>query len=404
MGLEIHDIQVSKPVMLLTDTVTVTFSVLNNTGAKVTVLNLGARLKRSAFGADSTFGTIVMFESDKKVSIAVGASQTFTYQFQPNSTMKSYFADYPDVHIVPVQLEALTYYSDGTATSVQQDFVQLYDGYYSISIGTFELTRCLDGVANDEGENVLADVKISLDDELGTDNASLRCYYAAGDTVDESAAMIDLTAHIPDALAGLTAAQIITEEFSNGSDWAVLLVLSNGYESVSARTSLARAFANVHLSGASTGGVAFGKFSAAQDGAPLFECVYPAKLLGGVHGVNIYAGGEALTGGVWIDGRPIYRNVLSFGAVAAGGNVQLEFGVEAGKLGTVISLRGMALNAEGSSWLPLPAQHITGLNYARDLMIMNADSDTDAPVVRVRAGSSAGILSGFVEIEYTKTE
>ena len=41
-----------------------------------------------------------------------------------------------------------------------------------------------------------------------------------------------------------------------------------------------RAFANLHLSGLATGGVAIGKFSAATNGNPLFECAFPIVLSG----------------------------------------------------------------------------------------------------------------------------
>ena len=41
-----------------------------------------------------------------------------------------------------------------------------------------------------------------------------------------------------------------------------------------------RAFANLHLSGQSTGGVAIGKFSASAYGNPLFECAFPIVLSG----------------------------------------------------------------------------------------------------------------------------
>ena len=43
-----------------------------------------------------------------------------------------------------------------------------------------------------------------------------------------------------------------------------------------------KSFANVHLSGCATGGVAFGKFSASTSGSPLFECEYPAVFTAGI--------------------------------------------------------------------------------------------------------------------------
>lgn len=308
MRLEITNLQVSQQVMGLSDQVTITYTVVNNTGKKVTVLDMGV------LGG----GTVVWLETDKAVSIANGGTKAFTYQFQPDTVMKNYFVKHPDVHVLTLQLYVSTYYSDGTAVSEQADALKLYDGSYAISIDSFEAVRCLEGVPNDEGEHALMDLKITLDEAEGMEYCSMLLYYAEGDLADESSAMVDLTAHIADAQAGLTAAQILTQTFDNGSDWAFLLVLSNGLESVRARISLAKAFANVHLSGATTGGVAFGKFSASEEGSPLFECAYPAQMLGGIEGVNRYSTEEVLTGGVWIDGKPLYRKLLVITSTATG--------------------------------------------------------------------------------------
>jgi hypothetical protein len=82
-------------------------------------------------------------------------------------------------------------------------------------------------------------------------------------------------------LTGITdSTSAITTTFSNGSDWSFLLVVSNGYETRSATANIPRAFANVHMSGCRTGGVAFGKFSGATENNPLFECAYPIVLNG----------------------------------------------------------------------------------------------------------------------------
>ena len=71
--------------------------------------------------------------------------------------------------------------------------------------------------------------------------------------------------------------------FVNGSVYSFLLVVSDGIETASAMCVVDRAFANLHLSGQSTGGVAIGKFSAATYGNPLFECEFPAVFGGGIN-------------------------------------------------------------------------------------------------------------------------
>ena len=99
--------------------------------------------------------------------------------------------------------------------------------------------------------------------------------------------------------------------------YSFLLVVTDGIETASAVCIVDRAFANMHLSGKTTGGVAFGKFSAATLNNPLFECEYPAQFAGGIHGITNYESGEVLTGGHWIDGKPIYRKILEVSAPVA---------------------------------------------------------------------------------------
>lgn len=53
-------------------------------------------------------------------------------------------------------------------------------------------------------------------------------------------------------------------------------------ETVSATFLIGNVFTNVHLAGVSTGGVRFGGYSTAGEGAPKFECDYPAYLYGGI--------------------------------------------------------------------------------------------------------------------------
>lgn len=397
-GLELQNVSVSKPVMLLTDTVTINFTVLNNTGARVRNLSANVLLTEKAFGVVSSAGSLVWLEVDKSVSIANGATQTFTYQFQPGTGMRNFFVKYPDVHIATAQLSVSTDYSDGTTEAVDQDVVQLYDGYYKISIDELELTRCINGVPNDEGESVLTDLRITQETIPGGPVPTMMLHYAEGDAVDESAAMIDLSAHITDAQAGLTAAQIISATFSNGSDWAFLLVLSNGYEAVSVRTTLGRAFANVHLSGASTGGVAFGKFSASQEGAPLFECAYPARMLGGIEGVNVYVEDEVLTGGRWINGKPLYRRTIVTTSSATGYTDINLSALGFDFLRIVDSTINFKYNGSGNYWGGTSWHNPTTDSAGYDFHRVYVTGTT----LRLHTGSRVQRIAEYTTIEYTK--
>lgn len=56
--------------------------------------------------------------------------------------------------------------------------------------------------------------------------------------------------------------------------------IGDAYDKAVFSVLVARSFANLHLSGLATGGVAIGKFSAATYGNPLFECAFPIVLSG----------------------------------------------------------------------------------------------------------------------------
>lgn len=137
-----------------------------------------------------------------------------------------------------------------------------------------------------------------------------------GQTVDLTAAIgaSALSDGVTDSTALVDAGVI----FPNGQDCTAMVTFGDTYEAYSARTTLTRAFANLHLSSAKDGGVAFGRFSSATDNEPKFECEYPAWFNGGIVGVTNYSGSEVPTGGTWIDGRKVYRRVVTYALTQTG--------------------------------------------------------------------------------------
>ena len=115
------------------------------------------------------------------------------------------------------------------------------------------------------------------------------------------------------------------------------------------------------------------------------------------HTHEVYASEETDTGAVWLDGKAIYRRTLSFGAVAAGGEVSASLGLGTG-LDTVVSLRGMAVLADTNYAIPLPMAQSNDA-YTYWLQIYEAATE---PKIGLFAGSGAGISSAFAVIEYTK--
>ena len=82
-----------------------------------------------------------------------------------------------------------------------------------------------------------------------------------------------------------TAPQLFASiSFNTACNYTITFTIGDAYNTTSFSVLVARAFVNVHMSGCPTGGVAFGKFSSATDGSPMFECTYPAYFYGGIHG------------------------------------------------------------------------------------------------------------------------
>jgi len=74
--------------------------------------------------------------------------------------------------------------------------------------------------------------------------------------------------------------EVLDAGFVIGGDFAE--IFAEDHESTSVRLNVGRAFANLHLSGAQSGGVCFGGFSSSTEGNPKLESHYPAHLYGGI--------------------------------------------------------------------------------------------------------------------------
>ena len=86
---------------------------------------------------------------------------------------------------------------------------------------------------------------------------------------------------------------VIPGTYSISSVYTFLLVVTDGYEMASSLVTVDRAFANLHLSGVKTGGVAFRGFSSSTSGTPKLESSIPLYLYASVKELNV--GWTALT-------------------------------------------------------------------------------------------------------------
>ena len=103
-----------------------------------------------------------------------------------------------------------------------------------------------------------------------------------------------------------------------------------------------------------------------------------------------YSTNEVKTGGKWIDGKPIYRKVVDFGALAAGSKT-VAHGIS--NLGDIIHISGVARSADNTS-LPLP--------YASSVPVI-LYVNTTYVVVEISNNNYAGYTRSEITIEYTKT-
>lgn len=269
------------------------------------------------------------------------------------------------------------------------------DAWYSPGISIFALERAANSVPNDEGENLLADVLLGASAQAKKERMQARLYYRQGSAADTGADYIDLTGSLDALLAGVSDdAQLISQTFLKTYDWYFLLWFGDEFESAQAGMLVVRAFANMHLSGMETGGVCFGGFSSSLNGRPKLESYYPAYFYGGIEGVTNYSLREMSTGGMWINGKPIYRSVIEVGAKTSG---TMYLDVSALGIETYVDLRGMFYaSADYGDGYVYPAPYAAMSDSY--MLGIEAASRTS---IRINS-SSRTWQSAFLILEYTK--
>lgn len=158
----------------------------------------------------------------------------------------------------------------------------------------------------DDGENVWADLTIDVA-QLNSLNAwTLTVDWTPNDT-GASLPMTLLSASDGGSWHRNQDVTLITSLFSAANDYTFTATLTDRFGSSVVTTYIYKAggYANLEKFGFRIGGRTTGT---AQ--APKFESDYPAYMYAGIEGVNNYETAEVLTGGHWIDGKPLYHKVL----------------------------------------------------------------------------------------------
>ena len=146
------------------------------------------------------------------------------------------------------------------------------------------------GAAADDGTYLSFKATLALE-KLGTDGSGTFRIYS-GDSADATTTQV-YSRSVSGSTSGVTVSAAPISGLTVGSgvkkwfrmEFAYTATTESGVsstETASATFLIGNVFTNVHLAGVSTGGVCFGGYSSAMEGAPKFECYYPAYLKGGI--------------------------------------------------------------------------------------------------------------------------
>lgn len=247
-------------------------------------------------------------------------------------------------------------------------------------------------VASMDGDKVWVTADVSIDTAGGYNSATLLLRYAA----EGGTETIVTVANVASTYSVTNSRTILTGTFALDTAYDFTLYLTDeAPNQVTASARVGESWAPLHIAGTGKG-VAVGMYSSGTDSSPKFESEWPASFYGGIEGVTNYVSAETPTGGTWIDGKPVYRQVVSFGALAAGTEESYPF--YAPGLQTVVSLRGMA--ALGNYPMPLPHVEENASRCVKCLLNIGSDWSW----VIVGCGTGMSFDSGFVIVEYTKNE
>ena len=110
---------------------------------------------------------------------------------------------------------------------------------------------------------------------------------------------------------------------------------------------------------------------------------------------DIYSTNELKTNKVWIDGKPIYRKVIDFGALPNAESKKVNHGIS--NLESVVNYCGYA--TDGTNTIPLPYTYPNS-NYISYYVSLGTVTSTQVEIV---TGTNRSDYSGYIILEYTKT-
>lgn len=285
----------------------------------------------------------------------------------------------------------------GSRTDIIYAF-DLLDRRYILGVTQFGAERYTNGMPNDEGEQLRIKLAISTGTQPKLNVLKLLMYYQQDGEITDETPSLDFSANVQNWLAGGEITFDLPESlvFDKNSDWMLALVFGDEYESAALMIEVPMAFANLHLSGASTGGACFGGFSKSTEGKPLLESYYPFHAYAGIAGVTDNAEGETQTGYTWLDGKPIHRFIATGKTALAG--AQAAVATLPSTPAVMISLRGMLHAADG--WKPIPYAYYGDADWNSAIYHEESTNSIFLSIGREYTGEKDFIIIA----EYTKNE
>lgn len=406
MALIISNVSFSVPKYAIGDFGTLTYTIKNSNSWTGTLLYV----RLTCVVESSRYTSAEIYWSDA-VSIPANATRTFTHSFEIDPDLHTQAAlDAVGTRSLSPRLDFTLGrdYQGGTYTDNEYlalPNILLLDMHYAPSIPIFTVSRS----PNADSTGAAVDLTCTLAE--GADPA----YAGLALTLqwkEEDAATFPaentLAVTVADALA--SGGTTVTPDFTveTGKAYILRATFTDGIDSAFSEIKLSKAekTLNVHPTSKNIGLGQFAVPDLDADDVKRLDMTYRPYFHEGARdaagreiiGKTDYSTDRVDTGIKWIDGKTIYRKVLTFGAVSTGGTATISTGESA--IDTLITLRGAGNSGTSGQVLPLPFAHYSNVANNRDITISSKSSN---PSVVIRCGSGSNLPNGgYIIIEYTR--
>lgn len=238
-------------------------------------------------------------------------------------------------------------------------------------------------VASSDGDHVWVSLLASHDPAGGNNPASAAITWGTSNSVSLPWGTASSISYTDDRT-------VITAQIPANESMLFTLTVTDEFSSETASSQVEIASAILHVS---PNGVGIGMYTLGTQSNPQLDIGYPMHAHAGIAGVTIYSEDEQETGGVWIDGKPIYRKTIS--GETASSNGFIPIGEMPADLAQVVQMYGTF--SVGTQTLLIPNAFYQNLSYMVTPVV-------DGQTVNLALGSGFGSQQKqfALSIEYTK--